>query len=312
MLNLADFQERIWADLSLNVPETAVALRAAMAYALEGGKRWRPIIFLAMCETSPFGVNVHTYPCLWKVCLFLEYVHTASLIFDDMPMMDDDDVRRGKVTLHKMYDEATCKLAALQLLLLAQKHLCDTLLALEATKTYFKNPQEWVALYAMCNCDTYRYLGSAGLCVGQFMDLQPQTKTDKHYMQMIHHKTSALFILAFKLGYILAHKIFATNSTTMEQIEHIGTNFGYLYQILDDVEDYEQDFKAGGKKHNNNYFCFFPKDTSIIPLVHKLFQEMVTQLNALHLGCVTVHHIMSQIRHKWLKSKTIIKQIIEL
>jgi geranylgeranyl pyrophosphate synthase len=293
----------IRADLAASVAGNA-RLHAALTYALEGGKRWRPIIFLAMCESSPVA-TVAKYPCLMELCLFLEYIHTASLIFDDMPMMDNDDFRRGKPTLHKQFDEATCKLAALQLMLLAQQHFSQCFLTLhsdtdyfEETKTKTKTKINYHSLYRQCSQDMYKYLGAAGLCAGQMTDLHFLPKSDD-YMEMIRHKTGSLFVLAFKLGYMVSRKLNENKNEKEKSIEQIGTNFGYLYQILDDIEDYEQDLKS---QHNNNYLFFFAKDT-VRPLIHKLYAEMIQHLNHLSLGGPTVKYVLLQLQHKWLKNK---------
>jgi geranylgeranyl diphosphate synthase type II len=297
--------EHIVADIQLNM--TQETLQRAILYALDSGKRWRPIIFLAMFESSLVGVNLSSYPCLMGVCLFLEYIHTASLILDDMPMMDNDDFRRDKLTLHKMFDEATCKLAALHLLLLAQKHLGDCIFALQRSGTYFGGGsgggEEYARLYRLCNEDMYNFLGPAGLCAGQFMDLH--FPPGGNYLEMIKQKTSSLFILAFKLGYRLSRKCFVGGNDEQQHIEEVGTKFGYLYQILDDIEDYEQDLKT---QHNNNYLFFYDK-TTVAPTVHMFYRDIVRHLNALQLGSPTVKHILFQLQQKWLKNKSLLISI---
>ena len=105
--------EFIELDISKNIPNKSI--NEPILYATENGKRWRPIIFISMFQTS--NITLQLFPCLKKLYLFLEYIHTASLLLDDMPMMDNDDYRRDKLTVHKKYDEATCKLCSLQLLL---------------------------------------------------------------------------------------------------------------------------------------------------------------------------------------------------
>lgn len=296
--------EHIVADIHLSI--TQETLQRAILYALDSGKRWRPIIFLAMFESSPVDVNLSSYPCLMGVCLFLEYIHTASLILDDMPMMDNDDFRRDKLTLHKMFDEATCKLAALHLMLLAQKHLGDCIFALQRSGTYFGGGgggEEYARLYRLCNEDMYNFLGPAGLCAGQFMDLH--FPPGGNYLEMIKQKTSSLFILAFKLGYRLSRKCFGNDE---QHIEEVGTKFGYLYQILDDIEDYEQDLKT---QHNNNYLFFYDK-TTVAPTVRLFYRDIVRHLNALQLGSATVKHILFQLQQKWLKNKSLLISIPQL
>ena len=127
---LKSINEYIDSDLKLHIQNESI--REPIVYAMEGGKRWRPIIFLSLFETS--SVSIEKYPSLKKLYLFIEYIHNASLLLDDMPMMDNDDYRRERLTVHKKYNEATCKLCSLQILLLAQKHYTDCMIELIQTK----------------------------------------------------------------------------------------------------------------------------------------------------------------------------------
>ena len=282
----------ITADLLLNIPEGS--LREPIVYSLTGGKRWRPIIYLSLFETS--NINLETFPVLIKMCLFLEYIHTASLILDDMPMMDNDDYRRDRLTLHKVYGEASCKLSALQLLLLAQKHFNDTLLELKCLG-YYNCDDEYIEINKMLNVEIYRYLGISGLCYGQYMDLNLSSSDKDKYMEMITNKTGSLFILAFKLGYVLSRR----TSRALDKIEEIGKYFGYLYQILDDIEDYEDD----KDKHNNNILMFYER-VQIRPLVYNYYDILINNINSLSIGSGTLCEILLNLKKKWFKTKTML------
>jgi geranylgeranyl pyrophosphate synthase len=282
----------ITADLLLNIPEAS--LREPIVYSLTGGKRWRPIIYLSLFETS--NINLTTFPVLIKMCLFLEYIHTASLILDDMPMMDNDDYRRDRLTLHKVYGEASCKLSALQLLLLAQKHFNSCLLELKCLG-YYSSDNEYMELNKMLNVEIYKYLGISGLCYGQHMDLNLSSGDKDKYMEMITNKTGSLFILSFKLGYVLSRR----TSRSLDKIEEIGKHFGYLYQILDDIEDYEDD----KDKHNNNILMFY-EHAQIKPLIYNCYNILINNINSLSIGCITLQNILLLLKKKWFKTKSML------
>ena len=279
-------------DLLLNIP--TAALREPIVYSLTGGKRWRPIIYLSLFQTS--NINLETFPPLINMCLFLEYIHTASLILDDMPMMDNDDYRRDRLTLHKVYGEASCKLSSLQLLLLAQKHFNSCLLELKCLG-YYSSDNQYMEINKMLNDEIYRYLGISGLCYGQYMDLNLSKSDKDKYMEMITNKTGSLFILAFKLGYVLSRR----TSRYLDKIEEIGKYFGYLYQILDDIEDYEDD----KDKHNNNILMFYER-SQIKPLVYNYYNMLIDNINSLSIGSSTLCEVLLNLKKKWFKTKTML------
>jgi geranylgeranyl diphosphate synthase type II len=294
MINfLNSINQYIDSDLKISIPNESI--REPILYAMEGGKRWRPIIFMSLFETS--SVSIEKYPCLRKLYLFIEYIHNASLMIDDMPMMDNDDYRRDGLTVHKKYNEATCKLCSLQLLILAQKHYTDCMIELKQTD-FFDNEEQFIQIYFFLNNKIYDYLGSVGLCYGQYMDLHLKKENSASmYTDMINYKTSSLFVLSFLLGYVLSRKSIVEFSTVQE----IGKQFGMIYQILDDLEDYESDIV----KHNNNILQFYPKP-EIINIIKQNYRSMVDNLNELQIGCTLIQTILSKLKEKWLKTKIIL------
>ena len=290
---LKSINEYIDSDLTINIPNEST--REPILYAMEGGKRWRPIIFISLFETST--VSIEKYPCLKKLYLFIEYIHNASLLLDDMPMMDNDDYRRERLTVHKKYNEATCKLCSLQLLLLAQKHYTDCMIELKQTN-FFDSEETFIQIYHFLNNKIYDHLGSVGLCYGQYMDLHLKKESSpENYIDMINYKTSSLFILSFMLGYIFSRK----SIVEFDMVQEIGKQFGMIYQILDDLEDYESDIV----KHNNNILQFYP-ETEIIKLVKQNYTSMVDKFNALKIGCTLIQTILSKLKEKWFKTKIIL------
>jgi geranylgeranyl diphosphate synthase type II len=262
---------------------------------MDGGKRWRPMIFLSLFQTSTIFID--DYLCLKKLYLFIEYIHNSSLLLDDMPMMDNDDYRRNRLTVHKKYGEATCKLCSLQLLLLAQKHYTDCMIELKQ-RGFFYNEEQYLDIYTITSNRIYEKLGMTGLCYGQFMDLNLKKDSSRSsYMDMIHYKTSSLFILSFLLGYIFSRK----STSSIDSIIEIGKQFGIIYQVLDDLEDYETDIL----KHNNNILQFYSKQ-EVILLVKDSYRSMINRLNNLKLGCSHIESILSVLKEKWFKTKIIL------
>ncbi len=271
-------------------------LKNAIQYALENGKRWRPIIYLALFNTS--NIQINNYKSLTNIFLFLEYIHNASLILDDMPMMDNDDFRRNKLTLHKKYDEATSKLAALQLILLSQYHIANLFSELKKDN-YFNDETEYNLIYNKTTNIIYKYLGNNGLCLGQFLDLNMNLneKTLDNWLDMVYKKTSSLFILAFLLGYIFSRK----SVENLDDIIKIGEYFGYIYQMLDDLEDFQIDKT---KKFNNNILLIIDK-SKVYQLIDSYFSKMTNLLNKYNLGCIEISNILKLLKSKWLKTKAI-------
>ena len=202
-------------------PETK--LLEAMRYSVfAGGKRLRPALFLATLKAFPAGLEAQESAYL-PFAAALEMIHTYSLIHDDLPAMDDDDLRRGRPTCHKAFDEATAILAGDALLthaFAAMMHLKKQVSPqrlLEAT--------EEVALSA----------GLMGMVTGQMIDLalsgQNASAEDLHYM--IQHKTSALF----SASVISAAHLAGANQREIKCLRTYSDYLGISFQIADDILD---------------------------------------------------------------------------
>lgn len=290
---IIEINKSIENDIIKNIQEKE--LKEAILYCLEDGKRWRPIFYLSVFQTS--SIKIKQFPSLKSCYLFLEYVHNASLVLDDLPMMDNDEYRRNKVTLHKKYSESTSKLAALQLLLLAQFNVNNLLVCLNK-EGYFDSNDELALFHEKITEIIYKYLGNNGLCLGQFLDLNmklSETKLETWY-QMVNKKTSSLFSLSLVLGYIFSRKCL----DNLEDIIKIGEYFGYIYQIIDDLEDYESD----KNKNNNTNILFFTTRKNANLLIKLYYEKMTSLINQYRLGCLTLTNIFKLLKSKWLKTKT--------
>ncbi len=198
----------------------------AMWYSLEaGGKRIRPILVLEMCNI--FGGDVSK--ALDSACA-IEMVHTFSLIHDDLPCMDDDDLRRGKPSCHKQFSEATALLAGDALECLAFETIAN-----DESLDY----QQRVMLIK----ELSHAIGVCGMIGGQTIDtLGADNLNDSQLLSMYSMKTSALIKAACVMGCICA-KAYEYIPAVKEYAESIGLAF----QIIDDILDVTADEKELGK-----------------------------------------------------------------
>lgn len=205
-------------------------IHEAMAYSVfAGGKRFRPVLCLCACEAV--GGTLET--ALDAACA-LEMVHTYSLIHDDLPGMDDDDYRRGKLTNHKVFGEGIAILAGDALLTQAFEVLADGAL-LQG------DPQK----AALAVKELAHASGTLGMVGGQVADIISEGKqpTQELLEYIHHHKTAALIIASVKLGGIFA----GADRLQLTQLESYGRHLGLAYQITDDILDITGDAAKIGK-----------------------------------------------------------------
>lgn len=188
--------------------------------ALSPGKRVRPILALAACEMLGGAVE----DALDLACA-VEFVHACSLVLDDLPAMDDAELRRGRPTLHREYGEAVALLAAFALLNRAYALVAESSRRLHLARY---GPEELLHHLA-------RAIGSEGLIAGQALDLENQGATASLAdLEYIHsHKTGALFLAAAELGAMAAD----ARRRDLEAIGAFAKNLGLAFQIEDDLLD---------------------------------------------------------------------------
>ena len=202
---------------------------AAQKYSLlGGGKRIRPYLVLAFCRI--LGGNEQA--ALPLACA-IEMIHTYSLIHDDLPCMDNDDYRRGKLTNHKVYGEATAVLAGDALLTKAFEVIASApMLSAEAKA-------QAVALVASA-------AGDHGMIGGQTMDMAAQQQDTLEYLIRMHAmKTGALIRAAAKLGCIAAG--YAANDEATLAADRYAEKIGMAFQVVDDILDVVGDATLLGK-----------------------------------------------------------------
>jgi geranylgeranyl diphosphate synthase type II len=223
---------RVERGITLHLPPAATRpsrLHTAMRYSLEaGGKRLRPVLVLAAAELFG-GQDDAALPAAVAV----ECIHTYSLIHDDLPCMDNDDLRRGRPTAHKAFDEATA--------LLAGDALLTHAFALLST-SYASQP----ALAQTLVRELSDAAGSQRLIGGQMEDLLAEKKADatSAELEFIHlNKTAAMIEAALVMG---AH-VGAASDSNIVTLRQAGRHLGLAFQIVDDILDATADSATLGK-----------------------------------------------------------------
>ncbi|MCA2938127.1 MAG: polyprenyl synthetase family protein [Microcystis sp. M113S1] len=206
-------------DSSLVIGNPAKIYEAMRYSLLAGGKRLRPILCLATCELMGGSLEM----ALPTACA-LEMIHTMSLIHDDLPAMDNDDYRRGKLTNHKVFGEDIAILAGDGLLAYAFEYV--------ATETRNVPPLQILEVIARLG----RTVGATGLVGGQVLDLESAGKPDisVETLGFIHtQKTGALLETSVVSGAVLA----GAKAEDIAKLARYAQNIGLAFQIIDDVLD---------------------------------------------------------------------------
>lgn len=212
-----------------DVPQS---LRDAMQYSLmAGGKRLRPLLVVAAAE----ALGAQRAAALPVACA-VEMVHTYSLIHDDLPAMDNDDYRRGKLTNHKVYGEATAILAGDALL---------THAFYSVVQAGRKNGVLAEALLSIVE-ELSELAGARGMVGGQVADMEgEQGMTDLEQLQYIHlHKTGDLIVFSLLAG----ARIGGATEGQLDALRVFGRDLGLAFQIQDDILDLTGDEQKMGKK----------------------------------------------------------------
>lgn len=200
----------------------------AILYSVEaGGKRIRPLIFLEILE----GFGIELTEGHFDVAAALEMIHTGSLIHDDLPAMDDDDYRRGRLTSHKKFDEATAILAGDSLFLDPFGLVADTALSADIK----------VRLIA----ELSQASGTYGMVGGQMLDMKgEERKLNLSELQLIHtNKTGKL--LTFPV--VAAGIVVNLAANDLKSLREAGSLVGLAFQVRDDILDVTATFEEIGK-----------------------------------------------------------------
>jgi farnesyl diphosphate synthase len=226
---ITPYQERINTTMLQYLPEDPARLSAAMRYSLcAGGKRLRPALLYA--TGTAFG---STLDACDRAAAAVEYIHTYSLIHDDLPAMDNDDLRRGKPTCHIAYDEATAILAGDALQALAFEVLSTN----PPHTPYFQNKM----IQALASA-----ISANGMVGGQVLDMAAEnTHISLDEISKIHTlKTAALIRASILLG---AYCAGVDDTDTLQYLTDFSLHIGLAFQIQDDILDIEGNTTTLGK-----------------------------------------------------------------
>ena len=228
------YQTRITHVLTTTIdalPKLAPELKAAMEYGLlQGGKRVRPMLVYVCGEIT----GQPNHQALDAAAAAVECIHAYSLIHDDLPAMDDDDLRRGQATVHKAFNEATAILAGDALQALAFELLSQASLALAPEK-------QLRMVHELAIASGYK-----GMCGGQALDIDCEGKAINNVaLERLHrHKTGALIRAAVRLGALCATNM---SDTHIEALSRYADAIGLAFQVQDDILDITADTQTLGK-----------------------------------------------------------------
>ena len=266
MLKFSDYRAIINEHLTDFIPETdekASVLRESMEYSLTiGGKRLRPVLLLASCDFAGGDIG-QALP----YAAALEYIHTYSLIHDDLPAMDNDDLRRGKPTNHKVYGEDIAILAGDGLLNTAAETVTGEVIK-------YAGDAGLMLRHARAAHEIMSRAGICGMIGGQTADVKSEyMEANSDLVAFIEdHKTADLITAPVRAGLMLA----GADEEMLTVMTSYAHDIGVAFQILDDILDFEGDAELIGKNVGKdkdlgkcNYVCVHGMDAAKAEL-HRL------------------------------------------
>ncbi|MFI3079433.1 polyprenyl synthetase family protein [Streptococcus sp. 2021WUSS124] len=267
-------------------PQVAERLNQSVLYSLQaGGKRIRPLLLLTILES--FGMELKQ--AHYQVAACVELIHTGSLIHDDLPAMDNDDYRRGRLTNHKVYDEATAILAGDSLFLdpfgfLAQVDLpAETILALVR--------------------ELSQASGTFGMVAGQVLDMAGEgQKQTLEQLQAIHaNKTGKLLTFPF----VAAGLIAGQSNAVINHLRQAGQLVGLAFQVRDDILDVTATFEEIGKTPQKDVVA----EKSTYPALMGLEASKVFLEDSLNQAISELDQVAKQVPFSTEKIKEIIESL---
>ncbi|HFU3726195.1 TPA: polyprenyl synthetase family protein [Streptococcus suis] len=267
-------------------PQVAERLNQSVLYSLQaGGKRIRPLLLLTILES--FGMELKQ--AHYQVAACVELIHTGSLIHDDLPAMDNDDYRRGRLTNHKVYDEATAILAGDSLFLdpfgfLAQVDLpAETILALVR--------------------ELSQASGTFGMVAGQVLDMAGEGKDlTLEQLQAIHaNKTGKLLTFPF----VAAGLIAGQSNAVINHLRQAGQLVGLAFQVRDDILDVTATFEEIGKTPQKDVVA----EKSTYPALMGLEASKVFLEDSLNQAISELEQVAKQVPFSTEKIKEIIESL---
>lgn len=223
-------------------------LRDACEYALvNGGKRFRPMLVLMMAKALNCQIDVS------EAALAIEYLHTASLIADDLPCMDNDAERRGCPSLHKAFDESIALMGSYALIAAGYGGLAKASSILAHSDAAHAPLAGEICRLSLENV-TFN-TGFFGATGGQFLDLYATHSSEGMIEEVLAKKTVSLFEISFVLGWLFG----GGQIDLLPLVKKAAYHFGMAFQIADDIDDMQQDLQH---EHNMNIAHLFGKEVA--------------------------------------------------
>lgn len=240
----------------LNLISPKDKLWEACEYAvMNGGKRFRPLITMLVAEALGHQADVA------QVALSIEFFHTASLVADDLPCMDDDDERRHKPSVHKVYGETVALLVSYALIAAGYEGIALNGRLIKDSRLAFASTSDSLVALSLENAGyNTGLLGATG---GQFLDICPPDLTWPTLRTILHKKTVTLFEIAFVFGWLFG----GGKAEYLPSVKKCASHFGMAFQISDDIGDVQQDAENG---RTVNVAAVFGVDTA-----EKMFHEEI-------------------------------------
>ncbi len=241
-------------------------LSDACRYALtNGGKRFRPSLVLMVAESLGLNADVS------YAALALEFFHTASLVADDLPSMDDDDERRDRPSTHKVYGEATALLVTYALIAAGNECIARNAQVIKNSNLTFAERGYEIGIVALR--EAAHRSGVFGATGGQYLDIYPKDHSEASIKEVIDKKTVSLFENSFVFGWLFG----GGAVDKLDQVRKAAQHFGMAFQIWDDLGDMEQDII--NKRHMNMANLFGREAAEKMFHVELLgFQETIREL----------------------------------
>ncbi len=222
-------------------------LKSIVNYTLNNGQRIRPSISMDIYKSLTGEV-----PNNFFSALSIEYIHTASLVIDDLPCMDDAKIRRKQPCIHVCYGEAIAQISSVVLMSLAMDTISRT-----NTEHFEPNELNKIGMFFLQNFS--KTIGNNGASGGQLLDLAAVNTDIGNVLkkecekidttEIIEKKTGSFFETSFLIGWLYGRGDFEK----IPEIKKIANIFGMIYQIIDDIQDYDEDLKTNKKNTTQNY-----------------------------------------------------------
>ncbi|MCL4881798.1 polyprenyl synthetase family protein [Streptococcus suis] len=267
-------------------PQVAERLNQSVLYSLQaGGKRIRPLLLLTILES--FGMELKQ--AHYQVAACVELIHTGSLIHDDLPAMDNDDYRRGRLTNHKVYDEATAILAGDSLFLDPFGFLAQVDLPAETTLALVR--------------ELSQASGTFGMVAGQVLDMAGEGQNQTlEQLQAIHaNKTGKLLTFPF----VAAGLIAGQSNAVINHLRQAGQLVGLAFQVRDDILDVTATFEEIGKTPQKDVVA----EKSTYPALMGLEASKVFLEDSLNQAINELDQVAKQVPFSTEKIKEIIESL---